>query len=217
MVVGSGVGVKAPRCRRRSRISSGAARRGAEQAALHALQRAAVGQRHEQRVVAGDGARDLRPARPVQRGGDGVRRAGQRAQRRAAGRPRGSRAAGRPGACAGGPRRMSRPRSGAAAARRPRCPRGSTLIRPSSATSRLIVAWVVRKPRSRSAAASSCWVRIGRWSTRSRIARWRSCFMTSIGRAASARRSQTTSDDRREHEAVPRRTRRASACAGSAA
>ena len=34
--------------------------------------------------------------------------------------------------------------------------------RPSSATSRDIVAWVVRKPRSRSADASSCCVRIGR-------------------------------------------------------
>ena len=34
-------------------------------------------------------------------------------------------------------------------------------MRPSSATSRLIVAWVARKPRSRRAAASSCWVRIG--------------------------------------------------------
>src|SRR6476646_3631897 len=67
-----------------------------------------------------------------------------------------------------------------------------TLIRPSSATSREIVAWVVLKPRSRRAAASSCWVRIGRWSTRSRIARWRSCFMTSIGRP---RLSQPRNDD----------------------
>ena len=111
---------------------------------------------------------------------------------RAAGRPRGSRPAGRPGACAGGPRRTSRPRRGAAAARRRRVPSRVTLIRPSSATSRLIVAWVVRKPRSRRAAASSCWVRIGRCSTRSRIARWRSCFMTSIGQRPAAARSQTT-------------------------
>ena len=68
--------------------------------------------------------------------------------------------------------------------RRPGRPPGSTLISPSSATSRLIVAWVVRKPRSRRAAASSCWVRIGRCSTRSRIARWRSCFITSMARSA---------------------------------
>ena len=52
----------------------------AEQAALDPLQRAAVRERHEQRVVAGDRARDLRPARPVERGGDRVGRARQRAQ-----------------------------------------------------------------------------------------------------------------------------------------
>ena len=69
-----------------------------------------------------------------------------------------------------------------------RCvPSRVTLTRPSSATSRLIVAWVVRKPRSRSAAASSCWVRIGRWSTRSRICSLAELLHHLHGRRVSAR------------------------------
>src|SRR6478736_2789582 len=78
-----------------------------------------------------------------------------------------------------------------------------TLIRPSSATSREMVAWVVRKPRSRRAAASSCWVRIGRCSTRSRMARWRSCFMTSMAALCGpdAGRDQQQ-DGPREDEAI---------------
>ena len=50
------------------------------QAAFDTLQRSAVREGHEHRVVASDGARDLRPAGPVQRRGDGVRGAGQRPQ-----------------------------------------------------------------------------------------------------------------------------------------
>ena len=111
-------------------------------------------------VVAGDGTRDFGPARSVERGRDGMRGAGQRAQneQQAGFVDLSGRSA---GACGAGLRRTSRPRSGAAAGRTPRSPRGLTLMSPSSATSRLIVACVVRKPRSRSAAASACWVRIG--------------------------------------------------------
>ena len=74
MVVASGMGVKS--------VSDAPVRPLGEamQPALHALQRAPVGQRHEQRVVAGDRARDLGPARPVERRRDRVGRARQRAQ-----------------------------------------------------------------------------------------------------------------------------------------
>src|SRR5438034_1805599 len=86
-------------------------------------------------------------------------------------------------------------------------------MRPRSATSRLTVAWVARKPRSRSAAASSCWVRIARCSTRSRIARWRRCFITSTvvllkvpaTRAATGLAAQSQpgdDDDGRQQDAI---------------
>src|SRR5215218_10477131 len=64
-----------------------------------------------------------------------------------------------------------------------------------------MVAWVARKPRSRSAAASSCWVRIGRCSTRSRMARWRSCFMTSMD-SAIPEAEPRDDDERREADPV---------------
>ena len=77
-----------------------------------------VGERDEERVVAGDGAGDLGPAGPVEGGGDRVGGAGQGPDHEQQARPRGARRAGRGGACAGGPRRSSRPRSAAAGARR---------------------------------------------------------------------------------------------------
>ncbi len=52
----------------------------AVQPAFDALQRATVRQRDEERVVARDRAGDLGPARPVERGGDGVGRPRQRSQ-----------------------------------------------------------------------------------------------------------------------------------------
>ena len=80
-----------------------------------------------------------------------------------------SRWAGRAAAGAAAPRRSPRPRRGAAGARRPGTPVAADLDQPQLRDVAADVAWVARKPRSRSAAASSCWVRIGRCSSRSRI------------------------------------------------
>ena len=113
--------------------------------------------------------------------------------------------AGRAGSAPAAPRRSSPAGPSAAAARSARAVARLTLMRPSSATSRLTVAWVARKPRSRSAAASSCWVGSRACPSRSRIACWRSRFMTSIASHCGPRTAQSQRTEQQQPKTIAAR------------